>query len=153
MPYALSKSDIAYKDSLQLLADYHYSIKENISRASWLTIWDISSEIADVEENYDSDPEWGDRRIPQLKALNAKDNSLQDFVDIELDDFQSDHDSMEGYFEIGESGSCSYSNIEEFCDDIEWDKVSEINQEALKLSMSESTMFQLREILQQGKNQ
>ena len=86
--FSLSKSDIAYKESLQLLADLYYKIKGDISCASWLVVWDISTEVADVEENYDTDPEWGDERIPELKELNSEDNSLQCFVNTEIDDFQ-----------------------------------------------------------------
>ena len=75
-----------------------YKITGNISCASWLVVWDISTEVADVEENYDTDPEWGDERIPELKELNSQDNSLQCFVNTEIDDFQEDEDDMEDYF-------------------------------------------------------
>ena len=73
--FSLSKSDIAYMESLQLLADLYYKITGNISCASWLVVWDISTEVADVEENYDTDPEWGDERIPELKELNSEANN------------------------------------------------------------------------------
>ena len=99
--FSLSKSDIAYMESLQLLADLYYKITGDISRGSWLTVWMISAEVADVEENYDTDPEWGDERIPELKELNSEDNSLQCFVNTEIDDFQEDEDDMENYFKIG----------------------------------------------------
>ena len=88
--FSLSKSDIAYMESLQLLADLYYKITCDISRGSWLTLWMISAEVADVEENYDTDPEWGDERIPELKELNSEDNSLQCFLNTDLDDFQED---------------------------------------------------------------
>ena len=145
--FSLSKSDIAYKESLQLLADLHYKITGDISCASWLTVWNISAEVADVEENYDTDPEWGDERIPELKELNSEDNSLQCFVNTEIDDFQEDEDDMEDYFKIGKGASCVYSNIEEFIADVEFEKVSNINKEALKLSQSQSKMDELRDIV------
>lgn len=146
-PFSLSKSDIAYKESLQLLADLYYKITGDISCASWLTVWNISAEVADVEENYDTDPEWGDERIPELKELNSEDNSLQCFVNTEIDDFQEDEDDMEDYFKIGKGTSCVYSNIEEFIADVEFEKVSNINKEALKLSQSQSKMDELRDIV------
>ena len=133
--FSLSKSDIAYMESLQLLADLYYKITGDISRGSWLTVWMISAEVADVEENYDTDPEWGDERIPELKELNSEDNSLQCFLNTDLDDFQEDEDCMEKYFQIGKGESCSYSTIEEFIADVEFEKVSNINKEALKLSL------------------
>jgi len=145
--FSLSKSDIAYMESLQLLADLYYKITGDISRGSWLTVWMISAEVADVEENYDTDPEWGDERIPDLKELNSEDNSLQCFRNTDLDDFQEDEDCMEKYFKIGEGVSCVYSNIEEFIADVEFEKVSNINKEALKLSQSQSKMDELREIV------
>ena len=147
--FSLSKSDIAYMESLQLLADLYYKITGDISRGSWLTVWMISAEVADVEENYDTDPEWGDERIPELKELNSEDNSLQCFVNTEIDDFQEDEDDMENYFKIGEGESCVYSNIEEFIADVEFDKVSNINKEALKLSQSQSKMDELRKIVRE----
>ena len=116
--FSLSKSDIAYKESLQLLADLYYKITGDISCASWLTVWNISAEVADVEENYDIDPEWGDQGMPELKELNSEDNSLQCFVNTEIDDFQEGEDDMENYFKIGKGASCVYSNIEEFIADI-----------------------------------
>ena len=125
--FSLSKSDIAYMESLQLLADLYYKITGDISRGSWLTVWMISAEVADVEENYDTDPEWGDERIPELKELNSEDNSLQCFLNTDLDDFQEDEDCMEKYFQIGKGESCSYSTIEEFIADVEFEKVSNIN--------------------------
>ncbi len=146
-PFSLSQSDIAYMESLQLLADLYYNIKGDISCASWLVVWDISTEVADVEENYDTDPEWGDERIPELKELNSADNSLQCFLNTELDDFQEDEDDMEKYFKIGNGESCSYSNIEEFIADVEFEKVSNINKEALELSQSKSKMDEIRKIL------
>ena len=136
--FSLSKSDIAYKESLQLLADLYYKITG-----------DISTEVANVEENYDTDPEWGDERIPELKELNSEDNSLQCFVNTEIDDFQEDEDDMEKYFKIGEGESCVYSNIEEFIADVEFEKVSNINKEALKLSQSQSKMDELRKIVRE----
>ena len=145
--FSLSKSDIAYMESLQLLADLYYKITGDISRGSWLTVWMISAEVADVEENYDTDPEWGDERIPELKELNSEDNSLQCFLNTDLDDFQEDEDCMEKYFQIGKGESCSYSTIEEFIADVEFEKVSNINKEALKLSQSQSKMDELREIV------
>ena len=145
--FSLSKSDIAYMESLQLLADLYYKITGDISRGSWLTVWMISAEVADVEENYDTDPEWGDERIPELKELNSEDNSLQCFLNTDLDDFQEDEDSMEKYFQIGKGESCSYSTIEEFIADVEFEKVSNINKEALKLSQSQSKMDELRDIV------
>ena len=145
--FSLSKSDIAYMESLQLLADLYYKITGDISRGSWLTVWMISAEVADVEENYDTDPEWGDERIPELKELNSEDNSLQCFINTELDDFQEDEDCMEKYFQIGKGESCSYSTIEEFIADVEFEKVSNINKEALKLSQSQSKMDELRDIV------
>ena len=147
--FSLSQSDIAYMESLQLLADLHYKIKGDISCASWLVVWDISTEVADVEENYYTDPEWGDERIPELKELNSEDNSLQCFVNTEIDDFQEDEDDMEKYFKIGEGESCVYSNIEEFIADVEFEKVSNINKEALKLSQSQSKMDELRKIVRE----
>ena len=107
----------------------------------------ISAEVADVEENYDTDPEWGDERIPELKELNSEDNSLQCFLNTDLDDFQEDEDCMEKYFQIGKGESCSYSTIEEFIADVEFEKVSNINKEALKLSQSQSKMDELRDIV------
>ena len=145
--FSLSKSDIAYMESLQLLADLYYKITGDISRGSWLTVWMISAEVADVEENYDTDTEWGDERIPELKELNSEDNSLQCFLNTEIDDFQEDEDDMEKYFKIGEGESCVYSNIEEFIADVEFEKVSNINKEALKLSQSQSKMDELRDIV------
>ena len=145
--FSLSKSDIAYKESLQLLADLHYKITGDISCASWLTVWNISAEVADVEENYDTDPEWGDERIPELKELNSEDNSLQCFLNTDLDDFQEDEDFMEKSFQIGKGESCSYSTIEEFIADVEFEKVSNINKEALKISQSQSKMDELRDIV------
>ncbi len=145
--FSLSKSDIAYMESLQLLADLYYKITGDISRGSWLTVWMISAEVADVEENYDTDPEWGDERIPELKELNSEDNSLQCFLNTDLDDFQEDEDCMEKYFQIGKGESCSYSTIEEFIADVEFEKVSNINKEALKLSQSKSKMDELRDIV------
>ena len=145
--FSLSKSDIAYMESLQLLADLYYKITGDISRGSWLTVWIISAEVADVEENYDTDPEWGDERIPELKELNSEDNSLQCFLNTDLDDFQEDEDCMEKYFQIGKGESCSYSTIEEFIADVEFEKVSNINKEALKLSQSKSKMDELRDIV------
>ena len=145
--FSLSKSDIAYMESLQLLADLYYKITGDISRGSWLTVWMISAEVADVEENYDTDPEWGDERIPELKELNSEDNSLQCFVNTEIDDFQEDEDDMENYFKIGKGESCVYLNIEEFIADVEFEKVSNINKEALKLSQSQSKMDELRDIV------
>ena len=145
--FSLSKSDIAYMESLQLLADLYYKITGDISRGSWLTVWMISAEVADVEENYDTDPEWGDERIPELKELNSEDNSLQCFINTELDDFQEDEDYMEKYFQIGRGESSSYSNIEEFISDVQFEKVSSINKEALKLSQSQSKMEELRKIV------
>tara|TARA_B100001027_G_scaffold82100_1_gene56274 strand:- start:1154 stop:1603 length:450 start_codon:yes stop_codon:yes gene_type:complete len=145
--FSLSKSDIAYMESLQLLADLYYKITGDISRGSWLTVWMISAEVADVEENYDTDPEWGDERIPELKELNSEDNSLQCFLNTDLDDFQEDEDCMEKYFQIGKGESCSYSTIEEFIADVEFEKVSNINKEALKLSQSQSKMDELRDIV------
>ena len=145
--FSLSKSDIAYMGSLQLLADLYYKITGDISRGSWLTVWMISAEVADVEENYDTDPEWGDERIPELKELNSEDNSLQCFINTELDDFQEDEDYMEKYFQIGRGESSSYSNIEEFISDVQFEKVSSINKEALKLSQSQSKMEELRKIV------
>ena len=145
--FSLSKSDIAYMESLQLLADLYYKITGDISRGSWLTVWMISAEVADVEENYDTDPEWGDERIPELKELNSEDNSLQCFLNTDLDDFQEDEDCMEKYFQIGKGESCSYSTIEEFIADVEFEKVSNINKEALKLSQSQSRMDELRDIV------
>ena len=145
--FSLSKSDIAYMESLQLLADLYYKITGDISRVSWLTVWMISAEVADVEENYDTDPEWGDERIPELKELNSEDNSLQCFLNTDLDDFQEDEDCMEKYFQIGKGESCSYSTIEEFIADVEFEKVSNINKEALKLSQSQSKMDELRDIV------
>ena len=147
--FSLSKSDIAYMESLQLLADLYYKITGDISRGSWLTVWMISAEVADVEENYDTDPEWGDERIPELKELNSEDNSLQCFVNTEIDDFQEDEDDMENFFKIGEGESCVYSNIEEFIADVEFEKVSNINKEALKLSQSQSKMDELRKIVRE----
>lgn len=145
--FSLSKSDIAYMESLQLLADLYYKITGDISRGSWLTVWMISAEVADVEENYDTDPEWGDERIPELKELNSEDNSLQCFLNTDLDDFQEDEDFMEKSFQIGKGESCSYSTIEEFIADVEFEKVSNINKEALKLSQSQSKMDELRDIV------
>jgi len=145
--FSLSKSDIAYMESLQLLADLYYKITGDISRGSWLTVWMISAEVADVEENYDTDPEWGDERIPELKELNSEDNSLQCFLNTDLDDFQENEDSMEQYFQIGKGESCNYSTIEEFIADVEFEKVSNINKEALKLSQSQSKMDELRDIV------
>ena len=145
--FSLSKSDIAYMESLQLLADLYYKIIGDISRGSWLTLWMISAEVADVEENYDTDPEWGDESIPELKELNSEDNSLQCFLNTDLDDFQEDEDCMEKYFQIGKGESCSYSTIEEFIADVEFEKVSNINKEALKLSQSQSKMDELRDIV------
>ena len=145
--FSLSKSDIAYMESLQLLADLYYKITGDISRGSWLTVWMISAEVADVEENYDTDPEWGDERIPELKELNSEDNSLQCFLNTDLDDFQEDEDCMEKYFQIGKGESCSYSTIEEFIADVEFEKVSNINKEALKLSQSQSRIDELRDIV------
>ena len=145
--FSLSKSDIAYMESLQLLADLYYKITGDISRGSWLTVWMISAEVADVEENYDTDPEWGDERIPELKELNSEDNSLQCFLNTDLDDFQEDEDCMEKYFQIGKGESCSYSTIEEFIADVEFEKVSNINKEAFKLSQSQSKMDELRDIV------
>ena len=145
--FSLGKSDIAYMESLQLLADLYYKITGDISRGSWLTVWMISAEVADVEENYDTDPEWGDERIPELKELNSEDNSLQCFLNTDLDDFQEDEDCMEKYFQIGKGESCSYSTIEEFIADVEFEKVSNINKEALKLSQSQSKMDELRDIV------
>ena len=145
--FSLSKSDIAYMESLQLLADLYYKITGDISRGSWLTVWMISAEVADVEENYDTDPEWGDERIPELKELNSEDNSLQCFLNTDLDDFQEDEDCMEKYFQIGKGESCSYSTIEEFIADVEFEKVSNINKEALKLSQSQSKMDEIRDIV------
>tara|TARA_A100001011_G_C14085381_1_gene746254 strand:- start:381 stop:833 length:453 start_codon:yes stop_codon:yes gene_type:complete len=145
--FSLGKSDIAYMESLQLLADLYYKIKGDISCASWLVVWDISTEVADVEENYDTDPEWADERIPELKELNSEDNSLQCFINTELDDFQEDEDYMEKYFQIGRGESSSYSNIEEFISDVQFEKVSSINKEALKLSQSKSKMEELRKIV------
>ena len=145
--FSLSKSDIAYMESLQLLADLYYKITGDISRGSWLTVWMISAEVADVEENYDTDPEWGDERIPELKELNSEDNSLQCFVNTEIDDFQEDEDDMEKSFQIGKGESCSYSTIDEFIADVEFEKVSNINKEALKLSQSQSKMDELRDIV------
>ena len=145
--FSISKSDIAYMESLQLLADLYYKITGDISRGSWLTVWMISAEVADVEENYDTDPEWGDERIPELKELNSEDNSLQCFLNTDLDDFQEDEDCMEKYFQIGKGESCSYSTIEEFIADVEFEKVSNINKEALKLSQSQSKMDELRDIV------
>ena len=145
--FSLSQSDIAYMESLQLLADLYYKIKGDISCASWLVVWDISTEVADVVENYDTDPDWGDERIPELKELNSADNSLQCFLNTELDDFQEDEDDMEKYFKIGSGESCSYSNIEEFIADVEFEKVSNINKEALELSQSKSKMDEIRKIL------
>ena len=145
--FSLSKSDIAYMESLQLLADLYYKITGDISRGSWLTVWMISAEVADVEENYDTDPEWGDERIPELKEFNSEDNSLQCFLNTDLDDFQEDEDCMEKYFQIGKGESCSYSTIEEFIADVEFEKVSNINKEALKLSQSQSKMDELRDIV------
>ena len=145
--FSLSKSDIAYMESLQLLADLYYKITGDISRGSWLTVWMISAEVADVEENYDTDPEWGDERIPELKELNSEDNSLQCFLNTDRDDFQEDEDCMEKYFQIGKGESCSYSTIEEFIADVEFEKVSNINKEALKLSQSQSKMDELRDIV------
>ena len=146
-PFSLSQSDIAYMESLQLLANLYYNIKGDISCASWLVVWDISTEVADVEENYDTDPEWGDERIPELKELNSEDNSLQCFLNTDLDDFQEDEDFMEKSFQIGKGESCSYSTIEEFIADVEFEKVSNINKEALKLSQSQSKMDELRDIV------
>ena len=145
--FSLGKSDIAYMESLQLLADLYYKITGDISRGSWLTVWMISAEVADVEENYDTDPEWGDERIPELKELNSEDNSLQCFLNTDLDDFQEDEDCMEKYFQIGKGESCSYSTIKEFIADVEFEKVSNINKEALKLSQSQSKMDELRDIV------
>ena len=145
--FSLGKSDIAYMESLQLLADLYYKITGDISRGSWLTVWMISAEVADVEENYDTDPEWGDERIPELKELNSEDNSLQCFLNTDLDDFQENEDSMEQYFQIGKGESCNYSTIEEFIADVEFEKVSNINKEALKLSQSQSKMDELRDIV------
>ena len=145
--FSLSKSDIAYKESLQLLADLYYKIKGDISCASWLVAWDISTEVADIVENYDTDPYWGDERIPELKELNSEDNSLQCFLNTDQDDFQEDEDCMEKYFQIGKGESCSYSTIEEFIADVEFEKVSNINKEALKLSQSQSKMDELRDIV------
>ena len=145
--FSLSKSDIAYMESLQLLADLYYKITGDISRGSWLTLWMISAEVADVEENYDTDPEWGDERIPELKELNSEDNSLQCFLNTDLDDFQEDEEFMEKSFQIGKGESCSYSTIEEFIADVEFEKVSNINKEALKLSQSQSKMDELRDIV------
>ena len=145
--FSLSKSDIAYMESLQLLADLYYKITGDISRGSWLTVWMISAEVADVEENYDTDPEWGDERIPELKELNSEDNSLQCFLNTDLDDFQEDEDFMEKSFQIGKGESCNYSTIEEFIADVEFEKVSNINKEALKLSQSQSKMDELRDIV------
>jgi len=145
--FSLSKFDIAYMESLQLLADLYYKITGDISRGSWLTVWMISAEVADVEENYDTDPEWGDERIPELKELNSEDNSLQCFLNTDLDDFQEDEDFMEKSFQIGKGESCSYSTIEEFIADVEFEKVSNINKEALKLSQSQSKMDELRDIV------
>ena len=145
--FSLSKSDIAYMESLQLLADLYYKITGDISRGSWLTVWMISAEVADVEENYDTDPEWGDERIPELKELNSEDNSLQCFLNTDLDDFQEDEEFMEKSFQIGKGESCSYSTIEEFIADVEFEKVSNINKEALKLSQSQSKMDELRDIV------
>ena len=145
--FSLSKSDIAYMESLQLLADLYYKITGDISRGSWLTVWMISAEVADVEENYDTDPEWGDERIPELKELNSEDNSLQCFLNTDIDDFQENEDSMEQYFQIGKGESCNYSTIEEFIADVEFEKVSNINKEALKLSQSQSKMDELRDIV------
>ena len=145
--FSLGKSDIAYMESLQLLADLYYKITGDISRGSWLTVWMISAEVADVEENYDTDPEWGDERIPELKELNSEDNSLQCFLNTDLDDFQEDEDCMEKYFQIGKGESCSYSTIEEFIADVEFEKVSNINKEALKLSQSQSKMDEIRDIV------
>ena len=145
--FSLSKSDIAYMESLQLLADLYYKITGDISRGSWLTVWMISAEVADVEENYDTDPEWGDERIPELKELNSEDNSLQCFLNTDLDDFQEDEDFMEKSFQIGKGESCRYSTIEEFIADVEFEKVSNINKEALKLSQSQSKMDELRDIV------
>ena len=147
--FSLSKSDIAYMESLQLLADLYYKITGDISRGSWLTVWMISAEVADVEENYDTDPEWGDERIPELKELNSEDNSLQCFINTELDDFQEDEDYMEKYFQIGRGESSRYSNIEEFISDVQFEKVSSINKEALKLSQSQSKMDELRKIVRE----
>ena len=59
----------------------------DISCSSWLVVWDISTEVADVEENYYTDPEWGDERIPELKEFNLEDNPLQYFVNTNKDDF------------------------------------------------------------------
>ena len=134
-------------ESLQLLADLYYKITGDISRGSWLTVWMISAEVADVEENYDTDPEWGDERIPELKELNSEDNSLQCFLNTDLDDFQEDEDFMEKSFQIGKGESCSYSTIEEFIADVEFEKVSNINKEALKYSQSQSKMDELRDIV------
>ena len=145
--FSLSQSDIAYMESLQLLADLYYKIKGDISCASWLVAWDISTEVADVVENYDTDPDWGDERIPELKELNSADNSLQCFLNTELDDFQEDEADMEKYFKIGSGESCSYSNIEEFIADVEFEKVSNTNKEALELSQSKSKMDEIRKIL------
>ena len=145
--FSLSKSDIAYMESLQLLADLYYKITGDISRGSWLTVWMISAEVADVEENYDTDPEWGDERIPELKELNSEDNSLKCFLNTDLDDFQEDEDFMEKSFQIGKGESCCYSTIEEFIADVEFEKVSNINKEALKLSQSQSKMDEIRDIV------
>ena len=145
--FSLSKSDIAYMESLQLLADLYYKITGDISRGSWLTVWMMSAEVADVEENYDTDPEWGDERIPELKELNSEDNSLQCFLNTDLDDFQEDEDCMEKYFQIGKGESCNYSTTKEFIADVEFEKVSNINKEALKLSQSQSKMDELRDIV------
>ena len=83
----------------------------------------------------------------ELKELNSEDNSLQCFVNTEIDDFQENEDSMEQYFQIGKGESCSYSTIEEFIADVEFEKVSNINKEALKLSQSQSKMDELRDIV------
>ena len=56
---------------------------------------------------------------------------------------------MEKYFKIGEGESCVYSNIEEFIADVEFEKVSNINKEALKLSQSQSKMDELRKIVRE----
>ena len=54
---------------------------------------------------------------------------------------------MEKYFQIGKGESCSYSTIKEFIADVEFEKVSNINKEALKLSQSQSKMDELRDIV------
>ena len=68
-------------------------------------------------------------------------------LNTQIDDFQEDEDDMEKYFKIGEGESCVYSNIEEFIADVEFEKVSNINKEALKLSQSQSKMDELRDIV------